>query len=26
VVHLDNLTNSTNYNKPQPGGWLEAYK
>jgi len=26
LVNLDNLTNFTNYNKPQPGGWLEAYK
>jgi hypothetical protein len=26
LVNLDQLTNFTNYNKPQPGGWLEAYK
>jgi hypothetical protein len=23
--HLDQLTNFTNYNKPQPGGWLNKY-
>jgi hypothetical protein len=26
LQQLDQLTNFTNYNKPQPGGWLEAYK
>jgi hypothetical protein len=25
LVKLDNLTNFTNYNKPQPGSWLEKY-
>ena len=25
LVKLDQLTNFTNYNKPQPGGWLEKY-
>jgi hypothetical protein len=25
LVNLDNLTNFTNYNKPQPGGWLNKY-
>jgi len=25
LVNLDQLTNFTNYNKPQPGGWLEKY-
>ena len=26
LVNLDNLLNFTNYNKPQPGGWLDSYK
>jgi hypothetical protein len=26
LQNLDDLLNFTNYNKPQPGGWLEAYK
>jgi hypothetical protein len=26
LVNLDNLTNFTNYNKPQPGGWLSKYE
>ena len=25
LTRLDQLTNFTNYNKPQPGGWLEKY-
>jgi hypothetical protein len=25
LVNLDQLTNFTNYNKPQPGGWLNKY-
>ena len=25
LVKLDQLTNFTNYNKPQPGGWLNKY-
>lgn len=25
LEHLDQLTNFTNYNKPQPGGWLNKY-
>ena len=25
LVNLDQLTNFTNYNKPQPGGWLDKY-
>jgi hypothetical protein len=25
LTKLDQLTNFTNYNKPQPGGWLEKY-
>jgi hypothetical protein len=25
LVNLDNLLNFTNYNKPQPGGWLNKY-
>jgi len=25
LQHLDQLTNFTNYNKPQPGGWLNKY-
>jgi hypothetical protein len=25
LVNLDDLTNFTNYNKPQPGGWLNKY-
>ena len=26
LQNLDQLTNFTNYNKPQPGGWLNKYK
>jgi chlorite dismutase len=26
LVKLDQLTNFTNYNKPQPGGWLSKYE
>jgi hypothetical protein len=26
LQQLDQLTNFTNYNKPQPGGWLNKYK
>jgi hypothetical protein len=26
LQNLDDLLNFTNYNKPQPGGWLESYK
>ena len=26
LVNLDQLTNFTNYNKPQPGGWLSKYE
>jgi hypothetical protein len=26
LVNLDNLLNFTNYNKPQPGGWLSKYE
>jgi hypothetical protein len=26
LVKLDQLTNFTNYNKPQPGGWLNKYE
>ncbi len=26
LQNLDNLLNFTNYNKPQPGGWLSKYK
>jgi len=26
LEQLDQLTNFTNYNKPQPGGWLNKYK
>jgi hypothetical protein len=26
LVNLDNLINFTNYNKPQPGGWLSKYE
>jgi len=25
LENLDQLTNFTNYNKPQPGGWLNKY-
>jgi len=25
LQNLDQLTNFTNYNKPQPGGWLNKY-
>ena len=25
LLNLDQLTNFTNYNKPQPGGWLDKY-
>jgi len=25
LVELDQLTNFTNYNTPQPGGWLDKY-
>jgi hypothetical protein len=25
LVALDQLTNFTNYNTPQPGGWLDKY-
>jgi uncharacterized protein YgiM (DUF1202 family) len=25
LQNLDQLTNFTNYNKPQPGGWLDKY-
>ncbi|BCU97871.1 MAG: hypothetical protein CM15mV19_1180 [uncultured marine virus] len=25
LVKLNQLTNFTNYNTPQPGGWLEKY-
>jgi len=25
LIKLDQLSNFTNYNKPQPGGWLEKY-
>ena len=26
LQNLDNLLNFTNYNKPQPGGWLSKYE